>query len=61
MSSLVGSLSKVGAEGVLLVSGPNVMQGYWNLPENNARAFWTDSDGIKWYHTVLDWLDRWSQ
>jgi amino acid adenylation domain-containing protein len=42
---------KVGAEGELLVSGPNVMQGYWNLPENNARAFWTDSEGTKWYHT----------
>jgi amino acid adenylation domain-containing protein len=37
--------------GELVVSGPNVMQGYWNLPDQNARAFLVDADGRKWYRT----------
>jgi amino acid adenylation domain-containing protein len=40
-----------GGEGELVVSGEGVMQGYWNLPEQNARAFLTDGDGTKWYRT----------
>jgi amino acid adenylation domain-containing protein len=40
-----------GAEGELLIRGPAVTQGYWNLPENNARAFYTDPTGIFWYRT----------
>ncbi|HWO87540.1 MAG TPA: amino acid adenylation domain-containing protein [Gemmatimonadales bacterium] len=40
-----------GAEGELCISGPNVMQGYWNLPEQSARAFLVDSDGVRWYRT----------
>lgn len=40
-----------GEPGELLVSGPNVMQGYWNLPEQNARAFHVDSSGVRWYRT----------
>ena len=27
------------------------MLGYWNLPERNAIAFETDSDGVRWYKT----------
>ena len=42
---------EVGAEGELLVSGDGVMQGYWNLPEQNARAFLEDLDGTRWYRT----------
>jgi amino acid adenylation domain-containing protein len=42
---------KRGEPGELLVSGPNVMQGYWNLPEQNARVFVTDADGRRWYRT----------
>jgi acyl-CoA synthetase (AMP-forming)/AMP-acid ligase II len=27
------------------------MQGYWSLPEQTARGFFTDADGSKWYRT----------
>jgi amino acid adenylation domain-containing protein len=40
-----------GSPGELLIHGPNVMRGYWNLPENNARAFFIDAQGAAWYHT----------
>ena len=39
-----------GEPGELLVAGPNVMQGYWNLPDQNARAFFVDG-GRQWYRT----------
>ncbi|MGD2063368.1 MAG: amino acid adenylation domain-containing protein [Nitrospirota bacterium] len=38
-------------EGELVVRGPGVTSGYWNLPEQNARAFHVDADGKKWYRT----------
>jgi amino acid adenylation domain-containing protein len=40
-----------GGEGELCVNGSGVMQGYWNLPEQSARAFLTDPDGQRWYKT----------
>jgi amino acid adenylation domain-containing protein len=40
-----------GEPGELVVHGPNVMKGYWNLPEQNANAFLVDADGRGWYHT----------
>jgi amino acid adenylation domain-containing protein len=46
-----GDVVATGQEGELLVSGPNVMRGYWNLPDNNARAFATDESGERWYRT----------
>lgn len=40
-----------GSPGELVIAGPNVMQGYWNLPEQNARAFFVGGDGRRWYRT----------
>lgn len=40
-----------GAEGELIIAGPNVMQGYWNLPEQTGRAFIVDAQGTRWYRT----------
>lgn len=39
-----------GEEGLLYISGPSVFQGYWNRPEESARAF-ADIDGKRWYNT----------
>jgi amino acid adenylation domain-containing protein len=40
-----------GEEGELYVTGGSVMLGYWNLPEQNARAFHADEAGRNWYKT----------
>ncbi len=40
-----------GNPGELVVSGANVMAGYWNLPEQNQNAFLVDADGRRWYRT----------
>jgi amino acid adenylation domain-containing protein len=39
-----------GDEGELVVSGPGVMAGYWNLPEQNAQAFLVSATA-QWYRT----------
>ena len=44
------SVVQQGEEGELVVWGPGVMIGYWNLPEQNAAAF-LDANGKRWYHT----------
>lgn len=53
-----GQALDAGAEGELCISGTNVMQGYWNLADQTARAFLVDADGTRWYRTgdivVLD-------
>jgi len=36
--------------GELVIAGPNVMQGYYGLPEANEHAF-TEADGERWFHT----------
>ncbi|HKQ58207.1 MAG TPA: AMP-binding protein, partial [Candidatus Eisenbacteria bacterium] len=40
-----------GAEGELCIRGAGVMQGYWNLPDQTARAFVARPDGSRWYRT----------
>jgi len=36
--------------GEIVVSGPNVMEGYYELPRENEDAF-TETDGKRWFHT----------
>lgn len=40
-----------GDEGELCIAGRGVMQGYWSLPEQTARAFHQDEAGRHWYKT----------
>jgi acyl-coenzyme A synthetase/AMP-(fatty) acid ligase len=40
-----------GEVGELVIAGPHVMQGYWALPEQNAKAFLTGPDGKRYYRT----------
>jgi len=40
-----------GSAGELCVAGPGVMQGYWDLPEQTARAVLVDASGQRWYNT----------
>lgn len=40
-----------GSSGELCVSGPGVMPGYWNLPEQSARAFLRLEGSERWYRT----------
>lgn len=45
--ALPGVELRLGAEGELLVRGPNVMRGYWNAPAQTREAL----DGQGWLHT----------
>ncbi len=45
-----GAFVPQGETGELVLSGPNVMQGYWQKPDENAKAF-IESDGIRWLRT----------
>jgi acyl-coenzyme A synthetase/AMP-(fatty) acid ligase len=45
-----GSEVARGAEGELCIAGPSVLEGYWNLPENTAKAFLPGRDR-RWYRT----------
>jgi len=37
--------------GELCIAGPQVMQGYWNRPDESAKVLRTDADGRVWFHT----------
>jgi amino acid adenylation domain-containing protein len=41
-----GTPIKRGETGELIISGANVMNGYWNLPEQTANAFFEKPEGI---------------
>jgi long-chain acyl-CoA synthetase len=40
-----------GEAGELCIAGPQVMKGYWNRPDETARALRMDEDGRVWFHT----------
>lgn len=40
-----------GERGVLCISGPQVMLGYWKQPDETAATLITDADGTVWLHT----------
>ena len=46
-----GSEVPPGVPGELVITGPNVMQGYWNRPELTAASFVADAAGRRWYRT----------
>jgi acyl-coenzyme A synthetase/AMP-(fatty) acid ligase len=46
-----GREAERGSEGELLVQGPGVMKGYWNLPEQDARVFLDMAELGRWYRT----------
>ena len=41
----------IGEAGELCVSGPQVMKGYWNKPQESAACLRTDASGRVWFHT----------
>jgi long-chain acyl-CoA synthetase len=41
----------LGEAGELCISGPQVMKGYWNRPEETAAAIRRHDDGRLWFHT----------
>lgn len=46
-----GQEAMAGAIGELVVSGPNVMDGYWNQPDATARRFALAPDGVPYLRT----------
>ncbi len=40
-----------GEEGELCISGPQVMKGYWNRPDETAETLRIDENGRKWLYT----------
>jgi long-chain acyl-CoA synthetase len=41
----------LGDEGELCVSGPQIMKGYWQRPDETAIALRTDAEGVVWLYT----------
>ena len=41
----------LGEAGELCISGPQVMKGYWNKPDESARVLRKDANGKTWFYT----------
>lgn len=60
-----------GVNGKLFITGPTLMNGYYNRDDLTSKVMYTDEDGIKWYYTgdyavvdsdgCLTILDRYSE
>ena len=46
-----GRTAPAGEQGELCITGRGVMQGYWALPDQTARGFLVEPDGVRWYRT----------
>src|SRR5207244_9915980 len=42
---------EAGQPGELVISGPQVMLGYWRRPEETTRMIQEDADGTRWLYT----------
>ncbi len=49
--AMPGVTIKIADDGEILACGPNIMQGYYNRPEETEEALETDAEGRVWLHT----------
>ena len=49
--AMPGVTIKIAEDGEILAAGPNIMQGYYNRPEETEAALETDAEGRVWLHT----------